>query len=1130
VFTAQQSSAWVFYALREASAGGGVDRRLAYVPPMSETPAVDLDLAGTWASAGVYVFLGARPNSDKAFLAAFRSWQAISAPKNLRLLWLEDPNSSPDTWNPSSIRITKPNEQGGTIAAAARIALKNYVVVFERGCTLSLDGESPGFTLAAPEASTEKAYLTVERRRSLRGAPPCYPLPATGAELSLRGPAAGAIAFRLEIDAPSKANAPTCFDVLDVACRYFYPAADRSGAPVDSLSYPIFDGRASATALAAVLDPTAPLSDRTAFSIEPGDKPLATFFRTTVGGRINLKPLADASLRFELRPDSSEDTGSFYLVPTGRFEIVLPEAAAGAEQLLCGVCAAEYVTLNPERTVLTFVPQQAAFAPLFEPSPTQPNDDAVEAPRLDFDAKTSWISLTAAEPLVYYAQPTGAVFYGRTHAGPAPENETLLPFFPVPAGRLPAGQADQVQTDNAFPLVPYAGIDASEAAAAMAFETEVLAQERRELVYELTNRVETPVPSSDPVDPASALTAVTPVGFVARFSENKDTWESLTLARMDNELLALQNVVDPLRAALLTNQQFLVISDPRAFAAYFLEQNRIAIQGWVFNLDPREWERHGTIVLIKNCDHTVAELIDDVGTWALPEEFNSAPSLTQQSLEQIIADARHEAAKSREQETATESSYHYFVNTVVDDPTWNGVLFLNCFVPPADLPAELSDLAAGLDEQLFFAHHLGINQTAVRGADLSTGNSSLFGLIAYSDELRSPGSLGTSFDFQVLEMEVLFANSEIQHFSSSIAVTLMQMFGARATAVGSDTGNALILDGTYQRRGDRSVYVYRNQDQVVFDLDDRILKRVKLEQAEFGSATQDAAPDPADDDNATVVAQFTFRGTLAFGELKERIGSGTFDLFSYDELAFSKLALEMRYPRMAPRAVSFRLDPSDVAFGSATARPGSLANDFPVCPISMIADGDAAEPSDLGYMSVGVPGLEMTHLDSRWFGIVFDVDLGTPGALAGAVGFTASLAVVWSASTSAEPVFVGLKMPGSSGASNELSLMGVLKLTIYQLQLLHADREFILKLTGMTLKVMGKTLPPGATFDFFLFGDSAAAGGVPSLGWYGAYKRPPDTAGDDDDAKLSNAAPALIERRPWSRAELLDALQNTPEQ
>ena len=276
--------------------------------------------------------------------------------------------------------------------------------------------------------------------------------------------------------------------------------------------------------------------------------------------------------------------------------------------------------------------------------------------------------------------------------------------------------------------------------------------------------------------------------------------------------------------------------------------------------------------------------------------------------------------------------------------------------------------------------------------------------------------------------------------------------------------------------------------------------------------------------------QFTFRGTLEFGELKERTGGGTFDLFSYDELAFSKLALEMRYPRSAPQATSFRLDPSDVSFGSASARPGAMASHFPVRPIAMIADGDAAQPSDLGFMNVGVPGLEVTRLDARWFGIVFDLDLGTPGALAGAVGFTARMAIVWSPSTSAEPVFVGLKMPGSSGTANELSLMGVLKLTIYQLQLLRADREFILKLTGMTLKVMGKTLPPGATFDFFLFGDPAAAGGVTSLGWYGAYKRSADTAGDEDEALLRSVAPALVERRPWSQSLLLEALRDPPQQ
>lgn len=1133
VFTAQHSLAWVFYALRDESAGGGIDRRLAYLPPIGETPPVNLDLAATWVAGGVYVFLGQRPNNDRTFLAAFRSWQAASTAKNLRLLWLEDPNAATDSWNPSIVCVSKLTGQGGAIAARAQIALQNYVVVLERGCTISLDEETSGFTLAAPETSADKAYLAVVRGQSPRRATESrFPLAAPGAQLSLRGPEAGTFAFRLEIDAPSGADEPTCFEALDVACRYFYPAPGGPEGQFASLSYPIFDGRACGLSLAAVLDPAMPLGDRTAFSIEPSDQALATFFRTTVGGRIDLKPLANAALRFELRPGSSEDRDSdpFYLVPAGGFEVVLPKAATGAEQLMCGACAAEYVALAAEGTVLTFVPEQAAFAPLFEPPETESSDDAVEAPRLDFDARTSWVSVAAPAPLVYYAQPAGAVFYGWSTAGTAPENNTLLPFFPVPAGKLPVAQADEAAVDNAFPLVPYAGIDASEAAIALAFETEVLAQERRELVYELTNQSEAPEPASEPLDPSAGLTAVTPVGFVGRFSDNKDTWESLTLARMDAQSLALQDVVDPLRAALLTNQQFLVISDPRAFAAYFRDHNRIAIQDWVFDLDPSEWQRHGTIVLIKNCDRSVAELVDDVGTWALPEEFNRSASLTQQSLEQIIADAKHETANTPDQDAASESSYEHFVNTVIDDPSWNGVLFLNCFVPPAELPDELHDLAAGLDEQLFFAHHLGINQTAVRGANLSAGNSSLFGLIAYSDQLRPPGSRGGSFDFQVLEIQVLFANSEIRHFSSSIAVTLMQMFGARATAVGSDTGNALILDGSYQRRGDRSVYVYRNQDQVVFELEDRILKRVKLEQAEFGSVTQDAPANDTDEDDTTVVAQFTFRGTLAFNELKERTGGGTFDLFSYDELAFSKLALEIRYPRNAPQATSFRLDPSDVSFGSASARPGAMASHFPVRPIAMIADGDAAQPSDLGFMNVGVPGLEVTRLDARWFGIVFDLDLGTPGALAGAVGFTARLAVVWSPSTSAEPVFVGLKMPGSSGTANELSLMGVLKLTIYQLQLLRDDREFILKLTGMTLKVMGKTLPPGATFDFFLFGDPAAAGGVTSLGWYGAYKRPADTAGDEDEALLRGGAPALVERRPWSQSLLLEALRDPPPQ
>ena len=60
--------------------------------------------------------------------------------------------------------------------------------------------------------------------------------------------------------------------------------------------------------------------------------------------------------------------------------------------------------------------------------------------------------------------------------------------------------------------------------------------------------------------------------------------------------------------------------------------------------------------------------------------------------------------------------------------------------------------------------------------------------------------------------------------------------------------------------------------------------------------------------------------------------------------------------------------------------------------------------------------------------------------------------------------------------------------------------------------------------------NSAAAGGVTSLGWYGAYKRPADTAGDEDEALLRGGAPALVERRPWSQSLLLEALRDPPQQ
>jgi hypothetical protein len=65
----------------------------------------------------------------------------------------------------------------------------------------------------------------------------------------------------------------------------------------------------------------------------------------------------------------------------------------------------------------------------------------------------------------------------------------------------------------------------------------------------------------------------------------------------------------------------------------------------------------------------------------------------------------------------------------------------------------------------------------------------------------------------------------------------------------------------------------------------------------------------------------------------------------------------------------------------------------------------------------------------------------------------------------------------------------------------------------MTMKVMGQALPPGATFDFFVFGDPDSSAGSTSLGWYGAFKKPRGDGGEERPA--GRASPR---GRPWAGA------------
>jgi hypothetical protein len=1046
-----------------------LDLSVAFVPP-PDTPVAELTLADSWGiPAGVYLFLATPVRNLAAFVAGLRSLLATRTWAGARLLWIADPNLAVRAWNPVGISLVDVGPSGGTLSTLTPFPFRNYGCVLDGGLPLRIDTDLAQFTVT-PGGERELRLTTDSGATEL----PVILGPLT---IPLAGQAAGCLCFRARL--PVGADGTSAVDALDVGCRFFFddPAVPEAGL-LTSRRFALFDistparsaDAAEVVDLAAQLDPLAPLDPARSRFAFTDSVALRSFYRTNLGSALDLRPL-DAHLRFATRPAGLEpvDADPLYLVPHGAF-LLHPPAHETAPALLCGVGGAEYVEL-PAASTLTFVAGSPAYAPNFDPTAT--TRLAWPGPRLTGPASTAWASLTADAPLGYFAQPEGAALYGPGTAPPS-----LLSFFDVRAATLPA-TVDPAAAD-VYPLVPHAGAT-EDLVSYERLEVQVLSQARRQAIHELP--VAPPPPQmflaiGEPAD--TARTAATPQGLLATFSADKSLWTSLLIAQSVRESpppavtrrFALQNVTDPLKAALLTNQQFVVVSDAGAFQAYVGVDNELVIADYRFLVDPATWAQRGTVLIIKNARKPLVELIADPNTWVLGRQFNRDVTATQRQLQAIVNDA--EAA------AGTDPEFGPFV-ALLADPAWNGVLLLNVAVPMDGLPPELAGLAAGIDARRFQAHHVGINQTPVP-ADLTPRNSSLFGLISYDDRRALAA---TGFDFTVRSLKVRFANSVVATFRSRIALALNELFATPVVQNGA-VDNVVELDGVFQKHGDSGTYVFSVTGPTTFAAQDTVLATVGITKATFATVTAPAAGAPDD----AVDTVFSFWGTLGFRALATGTAPVPLDLFSYDSLAYGGLAVRMSFSRATPTARTFAFDPGAVTFdvSASTARPTGFAKHFPLTAKGMLAAGTAATPADLGVLPVDTD-LETTPVTTPWFALLYDLNLGSVGALAGKAGLVVSFVVAWSPGTTGLAVSVGLKLPGSTGAQNAITVEGVLKITMFAVQLIYDGRAFLLKLTGIALSLFGKTLPPGATFDLFVFGDPDPAAGADSLGWYGAFQK-----------------------------------------
>lgn len=1040
---------------------------------------------------GCYLFCGAAPPAGSAdalgeLLKTLNAEREFGGFAYRFLLWIAAPASLP--LQPEARIAFAEEREAGTVVKSTSLPLRTLLLSCEEGLAVGFDPETAALTLSPAGRARLRLTQTRSAIASEVGRVP------GAAQLPTAGATAGRLSFGMQLTIKAGLGEDD-LDRLLAGVKYFYDAAEITksqlfrllGVPEAGEQFPFavdYDP----------LDATDETRTRFSFASEPG--PFTSPLRTVTGAALTLAPVANES-GLALAADrvtgpDGEQIDAYYATLSGPFAIGGPP---GPQRLLCGLSGLENVVVNPAGggyagDRLVFHPGHAAHAPVFPPSETQidaKSREGLEKPLLDETRTTAWATVAAAEsqpqPNAYYAQPQGAPLF----ANSAADSAGLLDLLDESVGDPLAP----------FPLAAYHGAevtpgqDGFEPKLLALFEQAVIAPSRRKTI---TPRAL----SADAALGGEAEGAATPQGFLVELEGLK--WSSLLLASTDpggggrEGELSFKPVDPALQVALQTDQLFLVATKPLGGF-----NRAIEIEGWPFRLNVGEGQAFGSysnVLIFKFCGGALRDLVADPRRWTGAGTFNEEAEGGLLALSQWLQGYVKDAAASKDPALVN-------FNELVTEPNWQGVLALRVDVPLDQLPAQVSALRCGIDSPKLSAHHLGVevNQLTPDGRRLQ-GPSSLFGLIDYIDptyakqlalgaaaDMPVPPTPGLTYDFKVLRLLVLFANSEVKQFRSVSQVTLAEWFGDPVIpgANGGPPQTAIVLEGALQHHNGQPVYAFSSAAGATFPLDSKALPSVAVATASLETVT-------AGGDEAVSTYRFPFGGSLELAELKE------IDPLSFSALAFQDVALEMRYdPKAAiPRSFRFTIERASLDAGSSSWREGGM---FAALPLTLrgLTSGSGA-PSSLGYANVKLSGAPVSALAPQWYGVTLDLDLGTPGALASQAGWSATLLVAWSpgnkrAEAAPPRVAAGLLLPGASNGGKTLSLQGVLSLSVESIQLARAKPEgalpgaYMLRLTNIALSLLGLKFPPGYGTAFYLFGNPAATTQRSSIGWFAALAK-----------------------------------------
>ena len=856
--------------------------------------------------------------------------------------------------------------------------------------------------------------------------------------------------------------------------------------------------------------------------------------------------------------------GPAYFSLAGQFALAVPAQKDGsAQELLCGLFGSERVTFAAydaaaeKNDALAFVPSQPGYAPVypFETASLQePASGGVRA-RLTRGYLSAWATMLAgASTPQYRAEPEGSALYAPPPPSLEASDDDAVILLSAPPG-MPVPQG----TALAFPLVPYAGAGGQDPELVTGFESQILAPTRKGIIsagaaetWRARAAVRTRLLAGAAGDDAGKY-RTTPQGLVARVDESSGAYLDVQLAQstdQDGTLVpfAFGNPTHEVQDALQTNQLFMAAVNAAPFTgggATFADSVYIGTgkdpesgRNDVWKLSARVGEgatptSYRNVMIMKFCSGSLEERVTNPNRWTAPGTFSlvagadeGTATVAYTGLSQWLQDY---IADGIERASGPSGAFYQNFLKIATDPLWNGVIVLQADLSADDLPEQIRGLAAGIDFSAFTAHHFGftvsrVNVDAKTGLIAMEGESSIFGLIDYEDpayaqnlasgvgpDIPIPVKTSGGFDFTVLQLQSLFENSRLVDFKSHVQLTADRLFGSRVTATYAGgvimPANGIVLDGSYVDQNGTASYVFQQTDPSVFTLAGNVLPAVAFTRVQFNTLG-------TSDGGATVDSRFLVWGAFDFAELNASDGS-LLDVLSFgspaetpaaqlgEGLAFSNLVIGMSFPETTPTAKTFAVDTANLAFDldASTARDESLFRGFGLQLKGFVNATGGQKPSELGFLPV-TSQLKLQPLGDDWFGVVYEVTMGGPGALASAAGFTSNLLLAWSPGTDAgatdRAVFVGLSLPGAAPGAKLFSIQGVFKVGIGSIALLRqpvpqtegaptADAKsfYCLRLDDVGIKIFGAVkLPPSASIQFFLFGDPDNTG---SLGWYAAY-------------------------------------------